>query len=72
MLKYDKNTNSAKLSSAKVPNNYLLNLIIQKLNFFKLAQLFITSVSLDRGFFEGTREKHFSHIPGLSRILITL
>ena len=37
--------------------NILVNFIIQALRSYKIAQIFIVSVSLVRGKFEGTREK---------------
>ena len=38
---------------------FFVNFIIKELKFWKLAQLCIVSVSLVRGFFEGTRENIF-------------
>ena len=52
--KIDQNTNFDKLLS-----DFFVNLIIQELKFFKRAQLFVTSVSLARGFSEGIRENIF-------------
>ena len=40
----------------QVPNGFFVNLIIQKFKFWKSDQLFIVSVSLVRGFFEGMRQ----------------
>ena len=36
----------------------LVNFSIPKLKFYKIAKLFIVSVSLARGFFEGTRKNN--------------
>ena len=47
------------LPNFQVPNSFFVNLIIQELKFCKLAQFFIVSVSLGRGFSEGTRENIF-------------
>ena len=42
--------------NCQVPNGFFVNLIIQKFKFWKSDQLFIVSVSLVRGFFEGMRQ----------------
>ena len=43
------------LPNYKVPNGAFVNLTIQESKVCKVAQLFIVSVSLVRGLFEGTR-----------------
>ena len=50
---------------AKCQMAFFVNLVIQELKFWKIAQLFIVSVSLVGGFFEETREN--THIPCLGR-----
>ena len=51
--------NGAGTVNCQVPNDVFVNLTIQESKFCKVAQLFIVSVSLVRGFLGGTRENIF-------------
>ena len=51
------------LPNCQVPNGFFVNLIIQEVKFFKIAKLFIVSVSLVGSYFEGTGE-NILHIFG--------
>ena len=53
------------LNLNKTPNSFFEILVIQELKFWKIAQLFIVSVSLERGFLKKP-EKVFYSYSGIS------